>query len=799
MCKEKEEMLHFFRKYQKAIFLCSTFFVAISFLFFGTLSKAPSESKDGHDESISRMLGGESLKKRKLSMMSAFLSSSSEDVSFANQSSVINLFNNAILDKEILASPVAMSIVNQYAQVMKVDIEKRLAKASKYELYKHPTAKNISTEMVYNSIEPSFLEVISKIKKSSLLSTQEGFSLLLAAYEKQKKVPPEMVKRVLMYYQNKLPLQEKDSRLEHFDFSIFGFRSLQDFFGRSFIEISSQFIMNAASHARSLGMKVSIKEARDALMENLALGLKSFSDKEISSQDIKKAFYHQLRILGIDEISCIDLMQDILLFKQLFQKAEALVKADKTFAEKQRELAKNIFSLDLYELPKALKPKDFIALMKLQLYIEAISLSKQKGDLLAVPKETASLSEIEKKYPELVQKAYVIEYSECTRQDVLSQVPLKEVWDWELDSNNWSLLTAHFPVLSLESGHDVNQRSLALDQLGTKHKDEVDSFAQDQILQKRPELIKQALLSAQKQTKEIKLNSKGTNSPFIVDNHQVLTSFLDKAPISSDKAPSAQAIAAQQKLLCYSDDNKHYYSINVISRDDSKRLLTLASADENGILDQMLSKRLEEVYPEARRKEPSLYQDERGNWKKIDEVKEPLGRYAFSDLLRAIEQEYVKQHGSTPSPQMTASLSFYVNYRPLSYLRQARLALETSSDESKWVSSENSKMYQREIDKQWLLTKTPKNFSMAGAMPFISQKVLDVAKGEYSQVILLRDGSLAFFHMNEKQNVDVVPENEERKINYLIQREIQNQLGLELLKMIDQQKAIYLQPLDDTL
>ena len=781
-------MLQFFRNYQKVIFLCTTVVIVISFLFFGTFSSLMSQQSQVKDVEIAKLLDGSSLKKRKVQMMAHFLSANLEDSRSGEKNHQINLFNDGVLEKDILGTTLGKQLAREFINECAEEVQDRWIKAVSFKSYVHPQAPFISAESVWTSFEPSLIDAISRIKKNRAETTFEAFSLLCDTYVKQRRVPAEMMRRILFYQQTEASWATKDPKLENTDLSLFGFHTAGEWLGANFIELTGQFIINAAASAKEQGLHVSKQEARISLMENLTRGMKMMSEDSLSPEELRNAFYQQIRILGVDESSCIELWQDVLLFRKLFQNADKIVKVDSNIALEQYALAKKVSIIDLYELPQAMRASDFRSMLKLQVYIDSVSTLKSRGDILSIPKEVLSLSEIEKRAPELIQKKYVVDYSEVKKQDILSEISLKQTWEWQLAEGRFSQLIREFPVLAKVNASTRSERFAALENLPSKQRSEVDLYAQNKILEENPQLIKQALQKAARKTKELHLSIKGAASPFALESHDKLMSFLDKAPLSSEGSPTAESIAAQQKLLCYTEDNVSYYSISVVSRDKACRLLTYAEANKNGILDQILSKRLEDAYPEAKRREPATYQTEKGKYKLLKEVQDLVGRFAFGDLLKAIEEQYSQYFGVQPTPQQKQSLSFYVTYRPLAFLKQAKIDVEIHPDSPKWVALSTS--YQRDIDKQWLLVKSQRQVPMSEGALFISNKVLDMQPGSWSSILSLKNGTLSFFHLVGKEEVSSIPEAEEKKIKDLVLTESKKRLMADLLEKISEKGSI---------
>ena len=86
-------------------------------------------------------------------------------------------------------------------------------------------------------------------------------------------------------------------------------------------------------------------------------------------------------------------------------------------------------------MPSSLQLGDFRSLLKLQVYLEAVAVdpSRLKIDL-RIPAQLASLEQIEKRTPELVQRPIEIEWSEASKVELSKAISVKETWAWESSS-----------------------------------------------------------------------------------------------------------------------------------------------------------------------------------------------------------------------------------------------------------------------------------------------------------------------------------------------------------------------------
>ena len=783
-------MMQFLRTHQKIVFIVTISFISIAFVFFGTFSSLLSQSQRvSKDVEFTRLIDGSSLKTSQLLKMIQFLSSSSQNRSLQGQAAVVNLLNNGVVEKDFLSTGLGEQLFEYFNFECGREIESKWNNAKGFSSYVHPKDSSISTESIWKSFDPEMSSIINKLHDAKLKPQQEMFSVLSQAFIKQQRIPIELIRKILMQQEHQNKNLEQDPRLVYADLSVCGVSRLIDAIGSKYLELVAQFILNTARFAKQKGYSVPTQQVRQDLMANLASALQDQSDNKLSSEELKARFYQQVAMLGMDEPGVLDLWRSVMLFRKVMSDSAKIIGFDPGIIDARRDLANKIASVDLYELPAHLQKLDFVSSLKLQVYIDSVCPLKLRADLLALPKTTSPIADIEKRVPELVQKKYLVEYSEVQREGLLSQISLKQVWHWQLLDEHWERIKKAFPYLSSDKSLSSNDRFALLESLSNVQRAEIDLFSQNAILNETPELIKQALQKRQKKTKEWKLSLKMKNSPFGFNDHLPLMNYLDKAPLPSDKQPTVEAIVAQKVLECYCPDQKNYYCIKLISRDDRKKIIPFNEALAAGILDPLFYKRLEEVYPEARKKDPSTYQTSQGI-KPIHEVQDSLARYAFADILKAIEKQYALDFKAEPVSNKPFDPSFYVTYRFLNFLKEAQAAVQSEPENPNWVSLIDRQYYQRDFEKQWLLIKTQKQISKTD-VPFAStQDLWSMQLDSWSPVITMNQGSLAFFHMIERSQRKEVSAIAEQQIQEWVRSDTQERLASDLLIKMTEKKAV---------
>ncbi|MEK7339190.1 MAG: hypothetical protein AABZ92_00565, partial [Verrucomicrobiota bacterium] len=389
-------------------------------------------------------------------------------------------------------------------------------------------------------------------------------------------------------------------------------------------------------------------------------------------------------------------------------------------AQKQFHLfADQSVEVELYELPSYLRLKDFSALLKLQVYLEAVSLEQPKS--LNLPLEFASLDSIEARQPALVQKKVEVRLSSINIEELAAQISLKSTWEWEATDEGWSFLQTRFPELK-------NSRQ-TLDKIDSRSS--IDQAARLEMVRQNKELIVQALQQRPLETVELPLRKKplvqGPYSSLL--NDKEFTVFLENAPLESIEE-------------CYSVDTNNFYRIELVGRDSQKELVSFEEAFQDGTLDSILDQKLENAYPNIR-KAKELFLQANGNFKPFYEVKEQIARILYEPLLLAIEQEYIKVFDDLPGMSKQLPGMFYCKYRLYGFMQSVKQQLELGTELN--------------LPKQWELISTAPCISRSQKLDFPTEDWIEIPVNQWSPISVGSSGSLAFAKVCSKGSLEEVP------------------------------------------
>lgn len=782
-------MLTFFRKHQRFFFIIVTVVIVISFSFFGTFSSL-SQQQDAPDYAIGKGIDGSDIMKREVATLCRLIATSPLDRNSWQKSNIPNFLNDSVIEKDLIASGMAMMLARHYFEELKPDLEQRLVRIRSFRPYRNSQFPAISAEAVWSRFLPSLNQHLMVLKTKSDQFTVETLGILFQLYLDQTMLPSDFLKQILVHQLEQMG--HSDPMLVHADLSLFGFHSLEDWFGPRFIELAGQVIINAARFAEEKGYYVSNEAVRTELFQNIVNGYREVSRQDkIQAQDVETYYQNQVRHFAADERSLLQSWRQVMLFRRLFQDIGNSVFLDPLPLKQFHEYTRDALKIDLYELPDYLRFKDILDLCRFQMYVEAVSLDTvPKKNLFALPQHFASVDQVEKKAPELVEQQIEVEYAEVRKEDLVRQISLKETWDWEVEDRSWELLKKQFPQLASIQALSAAERYNVLDKLKADVRLKVDAFAQECIIDQHPERIIAALEMAQVCTASFGLRSAGKAGPFDqVKDKSRFAELLRAAPIRGQEASSA-ALRVQQTLNAFSDDQKTFYRISVLSRNNERAILRFAQALQDGTLERMLDKRLEESYPDVRRKSSTQFQKADGSWKPVKEVREQVCKILFSDLFKAIEESQRSLADSLQVNGAEPPFSFYTQYRLYTFLSDVKKQIEANPEDPKWVQIEGQK--DQSLEGQWKLCKTTRIVERSSDFLFAKEKMFEVPVLGWSAINVGHLGSLAFYRVLGRDALDITAAKEVDQGHHLLSLDAQRSFFTDLLKTLQEKKAIQL-------
>lgn len=766
-------MLEFFRKYQSFIYIIVTTVIVISFSFFGTYSTIVSNPI--RDQVVFTAIDGSSVKRSDLDEMVIFISTDAHDKLLFGGMWGPNFLNDGVIRKDLLTTGVAQILSTAYSSDLDRDLDGRLQKEKAYAPYVHPKAAFINAEAIWNQYAPAIKNNLDLLRATSSATDLASMDARAQLYLAQSQFPPQFLQQVLAYQEKQFSFVTHDGNLDRSDLSVFGYHTLEDWFGPRFIRLAAQFIINGAKLAEEKGYEVSKQEALADLLHNAQVSYEQNANSPyVGVANSGDYFNEQLRRMGMDQSQAVKVWRQILLYRRLSNDIGNSVFVDPLLYTQFNAYANEAVVGNLYKLPRDLHFSNYRSLQKFEIYLNAIS-KRSEGDLLP-PQTFLSEAEVARKYPQLVQKRYLLKTASLDKNTLQAKVSLKDTWNWEVE--NWDTLTKQFPELGIKNATTREERLAALETLDDQTRLRADNYARATIVDLHPEWRVEALNSASEKTASVGLSAGLPSSYFIgLEESEELMKKLDT-----------------QDSITYSADDRHYYKITVLDRADKPSILTYAEANQQGILDALLDRELNNYYVKNREAYASQFRKEEGAWKAYDDVQSEIADLYFAKILTAIQKNYPHSEELKNSGHLIAPLRFY------SYLNHLREQAEKNAASIEdYVSMPEAKTEETKLarvsplENQWKLVKSEEHIHRGDGLS--DQAIFAAEPNSWSQVNTAPNGDLSVFHILKKGEEALDTAAAAKKLNQIKQllaaEAKQNSMG-QVIKELKEKNALSL-------
>lgn len=719
-------MLRFLRTHQKFFFIVTTAAVVVTFCFFGTYSTIEKVQKR-KDHKIALALNGKPLMQSEIEALSYLLTLDANS-HLLERSGL--LLKGDLVRKNFFQNKLAHLLVQSYFDQLKPSFDQVMQKVYKYKLYEHPDTNAVSQAKVYEQFYPEMLSSLQTLKKTDNFS-EKTFDLLVQLYNMQETFSPYALKRLLVFQQSQYPEVPLDPAIYQNDMSLFGFREFSDWFTKDFTDLLSQFVLNTASLAEEKGFSVSAKEVK----MNLNAYLQAETDQP--SADLPLDFYKsQLRLMGMEEKTLLAAWQKLMLFHKYMQATASSMIVDPLLIKEMSDFTQEKVTVAVYSLPEVLNLKSLEELAALKVYLKAIYGKEDLEPSLVI----RPLQEIEENFPELVVNFFAVELKGCDIQDLTLKIGEKQLWQWQMQSNNFALLQKQFPELSGE--YKIAEEIFhKLESLAANVRSKVDDYARQLMVKSDDQLIKKALFAAQKEDLTLELPSKGGKTVLKGVSNQKLLSLL-KAALNGD-------LKAQEELSFLTEDSRYYYSIAAKTQPIKNCFHFVKALSESSLLE--LSENL-------------LFKKHGG--KKMVKQDQQENKTALLQMLYLAPKEKEE--------------TFLQNFKK-AYLANVKNLMQ-AKDDALYFSADDS------LENQFKLKKEIKTISRSSEDSWLKSQLLSAEKiAAYSEVDEAHMSFFAFVKKEKENNLESI-----NNLKNILEKEAVLKAAENLIQQIKTKKALSL-------
>lgn len=692
-------MLTFLRKYQKFFFILISIVTIASFSFFGTFSNYSNSPDEGSSDPIGKAIDGTLIRERDLKEMKTFLA----------------FGGSRLIQTDLIETGLAAILGERYFDEIRSDFEKRIEKIRQFKPYAHPQAPFINVEDVWRRFAPSLIQKMSQLRQAEI--SPNAFSLFCRLFLDQAAFPPEVLARILSYQQQQYQWVQPDPNIDPQRLSLFGYRTLEDWFGSTFMDKACLFLIDASKIAEERGYKISLEEARADLLQTALQTLQEEGYQQQTYADAARLLQYQLTAARIDESTAVQIWKKVLLFRRLFNDVGTAVVVDPLTYGQFSAYAGEKVTVNLYRLPKSLRFDTLRSFFKFQTYLEAVS-KNGKQQLGQIPLEFSSVDEVEEKAPQLVQSRFYLEVAHVSREDIAQKISLRETWDWEVSDAGWESLGKEFPGVMPNEIVDRKERVKLLEGVDAQLRFKMDEKAREFLVLSSPKRYEEALNQKASEKMWVGIRCSGAMPPFEdIGETEPLLRFLSQAPL-------------EEPLTYIPPNGKAFYRISLIEKPSHKEIVTFEEALKGDALDRLLDQKLDQVYATVRKKDPHPFQTDKGGWKPLRDVQDLVGLKYFVLPFRKDKQ----------------GLEEAALHSLKDFLQEALVNLRKEGSASSFIQPTGDP-----LKDQWILVQDQVTVKRSEHTTFAKEKAFTLAEGDWSEIDLPVNGDLSFFQLVKRE------------------------------------------------
>jgi GcvH upstream region-like protein len=699
-------MFTFFRRYQRVIYFVITAVIIFSFSFFGTYSAFTSGK--GEDPVVFRTIEGKRVTRSEFNDYVHFLST---DGCFLGEGggAPANFLNDGVIPDDIIATGIGEVLIQRFSDTLQGDFVAKLGRERAFQPYHHPQAAFVSAMQVWSYFAPDIKNTFDQFRTVASQDSVDIYRKKAPLFLAERRFPPAFLRQVLAYQQQQFSWLEPDVALESRPLSLFGYTQVTDWFGPQFVDKVCEFIIQTACKARAAGFTVSTAEALTSMYQNAQRASQRLSSKDtVSPEDL---FRRSLRELNMDQSRAVAIWSDVILFrKALIELPMNIVVNTQPFEGYLRTESESC-DLDCYQLQPSLRCTSIRDLQRIEMWLQAVSKGRFPGAPLLPPADFLSPEEVVVSWPEFVERKFIVNIGTVTFDELAKNIRLRDIWNWQVADGNWELLVAKIPSLGVKEASDRTSRLRALDSLSAQLRVQADTMAKEQLVKNHPEWLQKALSEVKLQPQILNVRVQGGSSVLAgIEDRQALIAELAKAPIGE---PSTA-------LNGYTQDEKHFYRIQVVDRSPKESLVSLPDLIADGTLDKVVDRVLEASYGTIRSSRPADFRKDNGEWKPFQEVKEKVGEIYFSPIFKELDRAIAEWKNKLPSYcQWDDVKSARVAVRFLSHLVKLSEHIKNEADPESYVTSaflptKKDALHQniddRSLKDLWLLVSSKQRF-----------------------------------------------------------------------------------------
>ncbi len=783
-------MLGFLRKYQRYFFLFIALVIGVSFMFFGThQASAPARKVD--DRPLGASIDGSSMRKRAIDEIVRFIETDRQDTQLMEKRKVPNFFNDGVVRKDFLETGLGLALADHYFDALKGEIEERFIKQREFFQWRDSNPNLATSRALLEKFFPKQKESLDTFLKEDLPIEPKLLPLLMDLYLGEMALPPHFMRQSPMFGKDQSAREES---------AFSPFTCLEDWFGPSFLQLVGQFIHNAALFAKQQGYHVSFEEAKVDLFRNGVHAFQMQRSLPLDQAEMSSLWNRQLAYFGMDEKAAVTVWQKVMLFRRLFNDCGHAALIDSHPYQCFHSHASKTAVVDHYSLEDKSGLSNFEELLKFLYYVDVVSASKCLWP--ALPEEFLPIEQLQKVCPKLVCRRFLVEMKRVTVKEIAQEVSLKQMWEWQLDSQNFKKLQKAFPELGISKASDAEGYFNELEKHPPYLRRKIDDHSLMQIAKEHPEWIIAALGEKEAELKQVAFSIDGAQGELEgIGSGEGLLKLFEKAPLKKSAYLAGKNLEVQSELELFSSDQQNYYYFQVVDRDEKWHISTFKEANDQGVLNPLFKQYLQEQYPKVRQENPSLFKTTSDEWKPFEEVRGEVALILYRELFDAIDHDQPQTAPSLAESRFKKLDSFYPKNYFLGYMKRALLDIRAKGEKSDYLftkvpsSSPESELPVRlPFEKQWKITKRTKEHKNCESKQEFEKSLFSMSEKEWSSVHVFEGGEAGFFQLQKIETPEQLRLQEVRQGHEILFNEAKRFLMLDFLDRFKEKECVHLSP-----
>ena len=311
-------MLDFFRRHQRYFFIVITIVIVISFSFFGTYGTFSTGSF--REEIAFRTVDGTDISATSFDEMVSFISTDATDKLIFGALWGPNFLNDGVISKDFLQTGLGVVLATNIPTTLLPTSRHVWKRKGVFPFYVHPDARFIGVESAWNYFAPGMANYYYQMRNAIDPLDQSALRARTALYLMERQFPPQVLRQVIRYQEKQNSWIAPDRNLEHAELALYGYHTVEDWFGPRFLRLAAEFIMNAAVIAEQKGYHVSKADAMADLIRNADTSFQQNArNPNVGVATSQEYFNEQLRRLGMDQNGAASVWRQVMLFRRLFQ------------------------------------------------------------------------------------------------------------------------------------------------------------------------------------------------------------------------------------------------------------------------------------------------------------------------------------------------------------------------------------------------------------------------------------------------------------------------------------------------